>query len=30
MEGIRSALEAQKLKGCLVNRQLKELLAGQA
>lgn len=27
VEGIRSALEAQKLKGCFVNRQLKELLA---
>jgi len=30
LEGIRSALEAQKLKGCFVNRQLKELFAGQA
>jgi Domain of unknown function (DUF4304) len=30
MEGIRSALEAQVLKGCFVNRELKELLAGHA
>lgn len=30
MKGIRSALDAQVLKGCFVNRQLKELLAGHA
>ncbi|HYO65616.1 MAG TPA: DUF4304 domain-containing protein [Archangium sp.] len=30
MEGIRLALEAQHLKGCFTDRQLKELLARQA
>ena len=30
IEGIRLALEAQKLKGSLINRELKELLAGHA
>jgi Domain of unknown function (DUF4304) len=30
LEGIRSAFESQKLKGCFVHRQLKELLAAQA